>query len=70
MLVDGYSGASGSGAAGVTLDIELQAALAPGASKIIVYEGPNITAGVIDTYNKIATDNIAKEISTSWHEAE
>jgi len=70
VLVDGYSGASGSGAAEVTLDIELQAALATGASKILVYEGPNTTAGVIDTYNKIATDNIAKEISTSWGEAE
>ena len=70
ILVDGYSGASGSGAAEVTLDIELQAALAPGATKIVVYEGPNTTAGVIDTYNKIASDNTAKEISTSWGEAE
>jgi subtilase family serine protease len=70
VLVDGYSGASGSGAGEVTLDIELQAALAPGASKIVVYEAPNSSAGVVDTYNKIATDNAAKEISTSWGEAE
>ena len=68
--MDGYSGAAGSGAGEVTLDIELQAALAPGASKILVYEGPNSSAGVVDTYNKIATDNLAKEISTSWGEAE
>ncbi len=70
VLVDGYSGASGSGAGEVTLDIELQIALAPGASKILVYEGPNTTQGVIDTYNQIATDNTAKQISTSWGEAE
>ncbi len=55
-----------SGSAEVTLDIELQIALAPGASKIIVYEGPNSDSGVIDTYNRIATDNLAKQISTSW----
>ena len=70
VLIDGYSGASGSGAGEVTLDIELQAALAPSASKIIVYEAPNSSAGVVDAYNKIATDNLAKSISTSWGEAE
>ena len=70
VLVDSYSGAAGSGAAEVTLDIELQIALAPGASGVIVYEGPNTTQGVIDTYNKIASDNKAEQISTSWGEAE
>jgi kumamolisin len=66
VLVDGFSGKPGSGAGEVTLDIELQIALAPGASSIIVYQGPNTNAGVIDTYNKIATENKAKQISTSW----
>lgn len=66
VLVDGFSGRAGFGAAEVTLDIELQIALAPGASKIIVYEGPNSYTGVLDTYNRIATDNLAKQISTSW----
>ena len=70
ILIDGYSGASGSGAAEVTLDIELQIALAPAASKVIVYEAPNSSAGVVDAYNKIATDDLAKQISTSWGEAE
>ncbi len=70
VLVDGYSGAAGTGAGEVTLDIELQIALAPSATKVIVYEAPNSSAGVVDTYNKIATDNLAKEISTSWGEAE
>jgi len=66
VLIDGYSGAAGDGAGEVTLDIELQIALAPGASKIIVYEAPNSSKGVIDTYHRIATDNLAKQISTSW----
>lgn len=49
----------------VTLDIELAHALAP-QSQIYVYEGPNTNQGVINTYNRIATDNIAKQVSTSW----
>lgn len=66
VLVDGFSGAPGSGAGEVTLDIELQMALAPGVSKIIVYQGPNTSKGVLDTYNRIATDNVAKQVSSSW----
>jgi kumamolisin len=66
VLIDGSSGSAGSGADEVTLDIELQIALAPGASKIIVYEGPNSFTGLVDTYDRIATDNLAKQISTSW----
>ena len=66
VLIDGYSGADGNGANEVTLDIELMIALAPGASNIMVYEGPNSGNGVIDTYNRIATDNLARQISTSW----
>ncbi|MBA3816276.1 MAG: S8/S53 family peptidase [Parachlamydiaceae bacterium] len=49
----------------VTLDIELVHALAPQA-QIYVYKGPNSSQGVLDTYNRIATDNIAKQVSTSW----
>lgn len=60
------SGGSNSGIdAEVTLDIELALALAP-ESQIYVYEGPNSGLGILNTYNKIATDNIAKQISTSW----
>ncbi len=70
VLLDGYNGAAGSGAGEVTLDIELQIALAPSATKVIVYEAPNSNTGVVDAYNRIATDNLAKEISTSWGEAE
>lgn len=64
--VDGFSGAPGGGAGEVTLDIELMIALSPGVDKILVYEGPNTSSGVINTYNKIATDNLAKSVSSSW----
>ena len=70
VLVGGYSGVAGSGSDEVTLDIELQLAIANGAAKIIVYEGPNSSAGVLATYGRIATDNIAKSISTSWGASE
>jgi len=63
VLVDG--GSKSGIDAEVTLDIELALALAP-ASQIYVYEGPNSNQGVLDTYNRIATDNIAKQVSTSW----
>ena len=71
VLIGNASGkAAGNGASEVALDIELQIAIAPGASKIIVYEGPNTSTGVLDTYNRIATDNLAKQISTSWGSSE
>lgn len=63
VLVDG--GSQTGIDAEVTLDIELALALAP-ESQIIVYEGPNSDRGVLDTYNRIATDNLAKQVSTSW----
>lgn len=63
ILVDGGSGAGID--AEVTLDIELALALAP-ESTIYVYEGPNSGQGVLDTYNRIATDNLARQVSTSW----
>ena len=63
VLVDGGSSSGIDGE--VTLDIELAIALAP-ASQIYVYEGPNSNQGTLDTYNRIATDNIAKQVSTSW----
>jgi len=65
VFVDGYSGAAGQGEVEVELDIEVINAIAPKA-QVVVYEGPNTDQGVIDTYQKIATDNIAKSISTSW----
>lgn len=70
ILVGQADGSAGGGAGEVTLDIELMTALAPGVSKILVYEGRNGTTDQVDTYNRIATDNLAKEVSTSWGLAE
>jgi subtilase family serine protease len=69
VLVDGYSGAAGNGAIEVTLDIQLALAIAP-AAKVMVYEGPNTDTGVLDTYSKIASDNLAPTVSSSWGSAE
>ena len=70
ILVGQADGSAGAGAIEVTLDIEMMAAVAPGATKILVYEGKNGTTDQVDTYNRIATDDIAKEVSTSWGLAE
>ena len=48
-----------------TLDIEELAAMAPGAS-IDIYQGPNTSTGPTDTYQRIADDNTATIVSTSW----
>ncbi len=69
VLVDGFNGSAGAGAIEVELDIEDVAAMAPKASQI-VYEGPNTTQGVNDTYNKIVTDNKAQITTISWGECE
>lgn len=63
IVVDGGSGEGNNPE--TVLDIELSLALAPD-SQIYVYEGPNSNQGVLDTYNRIATDNIARQVSTSW----
>lgn len=70
VLVSGATGVPGAAADEVVLDIDLMIALAPQATKIIVYEGPNSGSGIINTYNKIAVDNLAKSVSTSWGIAE
>jgi kumamolisin len=55
-----------SGAGEVELDIELQIATAPGARRLLVYESPNTELGVLAQYLKMADDNQADAISTSW----
>lgn len=71
VAVDGANYSTpGSGAGEVTLDIELAITIAPGLAGIRVYEGPNTSAGVIDTYSKIQTEDLAKEVSSSWGQSE
>jgi hypothetical protein len=49
----------------VALDIEMGIAMAPGISSVYVYEAPNGTSWD-SILNRIATDNLAKQISCSW----
>ncbi len=72
VLVDGAVNTcvDADGCAEVTLDIELAAALAPGLSRMLVYEGPNTDQGLIDTYARIANDDSAQVVSVSWGIAE
>jgi len=63
VLLDGSGGEPGIfGNDEVSLDIELAIAMAPGLSEVLVYEGyiPD------DILNRMATDNVAKQISASW----
>ncbi len=52
----------------VDADLETQTAIAPRASKILVYNAPNDTSGqtTVDEYMKIASDDLADSVSTSW----
>jgi len=62
VLLDGVNGSPvGSGNMEVILDIMMAAYMAPGAN-IMVYEGSNPD----DVLNRMATDNIAKQLSSSW----
>ena len=69
VLVDGFSGAAGPGAIEAELDLEVINEIAPQAHQI-VYEGPNSTRGVNDTYNRIVTDDQAHVVSVSWGQCE
>jgi subtilase family serine protease len=69
-LVDSATGSAGGGIDEVTLDIEFMLAVAPNVSNMIVYEGENSEQGIIDVYAKIANDNTAKSVSTSWGSSE
>ena len=51
----------------VSLDIEMVISMATNASEVIVYEAPNgFGPSPVDLLNRIASDDIAKQISSSW----
>jgi hypothetical protein len=62
VLLDGFSGSPGGANVEVALDIDMAISMAPGLSSVIVYEGeiPD------DVLNRMATDNLAKQLSSSW----
>lgn len=49
----------------VSLDIEMILSMSPGVGTIYVYEAPN-GAPYSDVVNRMATDDLAKNLSTSW----
>jgi hypothetical protein len=62
VLLDDIPGTPGPDNVEVCLDIEMCMSMAPGLSGIIVYEGQNPN----DVLNRMATDNLAKQLSASW----
>jgi uncharacterized repeat protein (TIGR01451 family) len=62
VLLDGFSGVPGTNNIEVALDIEMVNAMASGVSAVIVYEGQVGN----DILNRMATDNLAKQLSASW----
>jgi len=62
VLLDGYGGGAGNDNDEVSLDIEMAISMAPGLSNVIVYEGSSTD----DILNRMATDNLAKQLSASW----
>ena len=65
VFLDDFTGSPGSGNGEVALDIEMANSMAPGLAAIIVYQaGPN--GYFADMLNRMATDNLAKQLSCSW----
>jgi subtilase family serine protease len=71
VVVDGPVGGSPSGSSEAALDIELAAVNAPSAS-LVVYEAPNEEADTssLDLFDRIASDDLAQVVSTSWGQCE
>ena len=65
VYIDSFFGNAGVNNDEVALDIEMAIAMAPGLSTVIVYEETN-GGNVVDMLNRMATDNLAKQISSSW----
>ena len=62
VLLDGFSGDAGGYDVEVTLDIDMVIGMAPGLSRVIVYEGNSIN----HILNQMALDNLASQLSCSW----
>ena len=66
VLVDGFSGAPGNNNDEVALDIDMAICMAPGLSEVIVYESPQTYSDYMDMLNRMATDDLAMQLSSSW----
>ena len=67
VLIDGASAGSDGNDAEQVLDIVQAIAMAPGLSQVRVYIAPiTDSVGDVNIFNKMATENIAKQLSCSW----
>jgi len=69
VLIDGASGGSDGDDGEQVLDIVQAIGMAPGMSSVRVYIAPGTTSigvGDKDMFNRMATDNISKNLSCSW----
>ena len=69
VLIDGASGGSDGDDGEQVLDIVQAASMAPGMTQVRVYIAPGSTSigvGDTDMFNKMASENITKQISCSW----
>jgi uncharacterized delta-60 repeat protein len=69
VLIDGATGGpSGSGGeVEVSLDIEMAVSMATNLTQVIIYMAPNPSPWE-DLLNRMANDNVAKQLSCSWYE--
>jgi subtilase family serine protease len=65
VYIDSYGGNAGANNGEVALDIEMAVSMAPGLSQVLVYEEQN-GSNVVDLLDRMVTDNLAKQISSSW----
>jgi hypothetical protein len=63
--VDGGIRTFDTGVTEVSLDIEMVVSMAPGISRIYVYEAPDSSPWV-DVLSRMANDNLSKQLSCSW----
>jgi len=70
VLLDGFTGVpttgANSGNGEVSLDIEMAMSMAPGLTKIIVFEGNPNNVIPTDVLNAMAASNTVKNLSSSW----
>jgi hypothetical protein len=69
VLINGATGlpSHSGGEVEVSLDIEMAISMAPGLSMVVVYMAPNPSPWE-DLLNRMATDNLAKQLSCSWYQ--
>jgi hypothetical protein len=70
VLLEGFNGYpiySNNYALEATLDIDMAISMAPGLSQIIVYEAPPSVGYFDDIFNRMADDDLAKQLACCWY---